>query len=609
MAGPSYFNQLKTYLGGAESSAGAPLSLTNPNDPTQVVEISMQSLPERPTSWPVGLPEPIMLQNENAAGVAFITADDGEKYLLMRDRESGQPIAMSYEDITTMAAELAKPILDEIKADTHGYDPYRDETLPNKDVFSPDLVKIQGGAQDGQVLRQAVLGNDGSIERFGGQYAGTVIVLVDPSLNVGDTPQNPITRDSVIAGGGELDDVYIQSKSEAANAVLLDQIREYSALLNAAIDRDSGTGVNFGVQIPVAEITDGGVFDIRTYESQVVTAPVAEVSAEPEVDMVRGLRGEVVDNPPEPPQGVIIDGPEDDLPVGSQDMMPEPVPGFVLANELDGIASGELKTIEGGFYMDGKGLRVLENIRRAMGTPPDPEKVADYFDGRDEYKQIEEGWSPIAAQYIKDSLEAGMALPLGKDSPYRQTIEALEQGRVEDAQTLLAGGEIEVKQQTPSEPIKQTDPDDGYNPGRVDVGIDDSEFERMANVEPAAGDDAEVDADESELRFKVEQTTAQVEGLLAVTGEDTSGPIYELTMALQVQAAISAVRSNFADAVAENGIIDIDKLPVNGDFSDDYTADDQLRAVAERLNTLNEQFGAIDPIERAREMDDAMVPR
>ncbi len=604
MAGPSYFNQLKTYISGAESRAGEPLSLANPNDPTQVVEISMQSLPERASNWPVGLPEPIMLENANAAGIAFITADDGEKYLLLRDRETGQAIAMSHEDIATMRAELAKPILDEIRADARGYDPYRDEFLATKNVYSPDLVSVEGGPQDGQVLRQAVLGADGTIERFGGNHIGAEIVLVDPSLREGDTPENPVTAASVLAGGGALNDVLIQGKGEMENAVLLDQIQAYGTLLNAAVDRDMSTGVNFGVQIPIAEITEGGVFEIRTFEAPTVTAPVAEVEPEAVADgVVLGARGEVIDNPPEQPRGVVVEGPEIDLPVGPQDVEPEPVEGFVLANELDGIAGGELSAIEsGGFYMDGKGLRVLENIRRAMGTPLDPENVADYFDGRDEYKQIEEAWKPIAAQYVKDSVEAGMALPLGKDSPYRQSIEALEQGRIEDAQILLAGGEVAPQVEAVVTPL-EVEPEEQYNPGRVDPSADYSEFERMADIEPAAGDEAEVEPDEEALRNKVESTTAQVEGLLAVAGTDENSPVYEITMALQVKAAISAVRSNFADAVAENGTIDVSKLPVNSDFDADYAADDQLRVLAERLNTLNEQYGSVDVEQRVRDMD------
>ena len=88
MAGPSYFEQLKTYLASAQSQAGAPLSLVNPDDPTQTVEISMQSLPDRPDGWPAGLPEPLMLESERAAGLAFISSDNGETYLLFRDAET-----------------------------------------------------------------------------------------------------------------------------------------------------------------------------------------------------------------------------------------------------------------------------------------------------------------------------------------------------------------------------------------------------------------------------------------------------------------------------------------------------------------------------------------
>ncbi len=590
MAGPSYFEQLKTYLASAASQEGAPLSLVNPDNSEQVVEISLQSLPERPDGWPVGLPEPIRFENEHAAGMAFVTGNDGEAYMLFRDPETGQPIAMSHEDIIHLSDSLIKPIIEDARADTRGYDPYRDEFLPSKDVYSADLVALEGGASDGQVLRQAVLKADGTIDRFGGNHVGAEIVLVDPSLREGDTPQSPVlTRDAAVAGGAQLNNVLIQGKGDVENAVLLAQLREYSVQLGDAVDRDNSTGVNFGAGIPVASISAGGVIEMRQYDER--PAPVQDVKVEPESVEVTGAQydraGETV--------GVVIEGPEEDLIEGPQDVVPEATAGFVLANEVYGLSATPVAAIEeGGFYNEGKGLRVLEAMRRNMGTPPDPEKVADYFDGRDEYKQIEESWRPIAAAYVMESVQTGYAPPLGDDSKFRLALEALEEGRVEDAQTLLDGGTVEV-----TNDVKVEELDTGaaveaevYSPGRVDPPLE--------TIEPAAGDG--LDADEMALRAKVEATTAEIEGLLNVAAEDGSGPVYDIVVAMQTKAAIAAVRTNFADAVAENGTIDIDKLPVSSDFGDDFTADEELRQLAERLNGLHEQYSSMDIEQRARDV-------
>lgn len=564
MAGPSYFDQLKTYLTSAESRDGSPLILTNPDNSEQTVEIALQTLPDRPDGWPADLPEPVMLEGEHASGIAYVNGDDGEPYLLLRDPASGAPVAMTYDDLTQLYASMARPIIEAAKADTMGFDPYRNEELPSKHVYSPDLVEIEGGPQDGAVLRQAVLAADGTIERFGGNHIGAQIVLVDPSLREGDTPDNPITRDSVTASGSTLKDVMILSRTEIENAVLLEQIRDYTNMLIGAVDRDSTTGINFG-NVPVAEIS--AAVEVRAFEAP-ASEPVVVVNTNDTVP--EGLDGARESRVRERVAPSLVDEGEADVTVTvehpPQDVIPEPVEGYNLADELAGIRAKPLETMEGNPILPGKAARVLETIRRELGTPPDLDRVADFFDGRDPYKTIEDGWQAVAAQYIHDSVEAGAPMPLGEGTAYHQAIAALEQGRVEDARTLLDGGEPEAV-------VEEV-----YSPGAKLDGVE------VADIEPASGD-----AD-TELSQKVEAVSREIEWRLSAledyesAGNDCVDGIIKKGM---LEGAIASVRTNFADAISENGVIDISKLPVE--------PGDDLHRLAERMNEvtteMNEQYG------------------